>query len=119
MSTTILRIPRSGHDNDEFVIVRVEQNDSSRLDLYFCGTDGESPFVTRVKHSVVEKLKNKAFTGTLDEWQTVLFALFTHREESLNQDVVKDVELVSTVDDSLTIIIRKNIDGITVSYILV
>ncbi|KAF2157249.1 hypothetical protein K461DRAFT_264174 [Myriangium duriaei CBS 260.36] len=109
---TVVKVPRADAD-DESVLLRIEQDNPNRLDLALFGTDGEHVYVGKIRHSTVEKLQNKSFNGSLEDWQTILFAIFSHRPDALAKPVANDVELATIAGDQLTIIIRKNIDGIT------
>lgn len=115
--STILRIRRTGDANtEEFIVARVEQTTSSRLDLHLIATDGISPFTAKIRHSAVDKLQNKSSKTSLEQWQTILYAILLQLPECLNDEASKDVELVATVKSEvdITLAIRKNIGGITV-----
>ncbi|PSK51625.1 S-adenosyl-L-methionine-dependent tRNA 4-demethylwyosine synthase [Elsinoe australis] len=113
--STILRLRRTDADTEEFVVARVEQTSSSRLDLQLTATDGVSPFTAKVRHNAVDKLQNKSSKTSLEQWHTILYALLLQQPEYLNDETAKDVEAVATVNGEvdITLAIRKNIGGIT------
>lgn len=115
-NSTVIKVPRTDAD-DESVLLRIEQENSNKLDLALFGTDGEHVYVGKIRHTAVEKLQNKTFNGSLQDWQTILFAKFLHQADALTKPIVNDVELVTIAGDQLSIILRKNIDGITASRV--
>lgn len=117
--STILRLRRTDADTEEFVVARVEQTSSSRLDLQLTATDGVSPFTAKVRHNAVDKLQNKSSKTSLEQWHTILYALLLQQPEYLNDETAKDVEAVATVNGEvdITLAIRKNIGGITVGIL--
>ncbi|GAM84921.1 hypothetical protein ANO11243_029230 [Dothideomycetidae sp. 11243] len=111
--SNVLRVARTDSKSDESVIIRIVQANTDRLDLQIFGTDGEHVYVGKTRHSTVEKLQTKSFSGSLRQWQSVLAATLLHQADALADAIVDNVELAATVGDGLAIIVRKNIDGIT------
>ncbi|KAM0427039.1 hypothetical protein ACHAPT_007937 [Fusarium lateritium] len=102
--TRILRFARSD-DKSTFVLVQVTPKGSKPLDLKLVGTEGEAPYVASCK---VVSLRVKNCPASEDEWQSILEALF-------QQEPVPDIQATATVqsDKSISITIRKEIQGIT------
>lgn len=113
MVARVLRLRRTDDTEQTFVLVNVEQNGSSKLDLRLVGTDGSSPFVGTVKNSATHRLRSKAYTGTAEEWTLVLKAILLQDDQALQSDAGHGLEAIATIDAQLQIVIRKNIGGIT------
>ncbi|RSL56019.1 hypothetical protein CEP54_009080 [Fusarium duplospermum] len=103
----VLRFARSD-DKSAFVLVQVTPKGSKPLDLELVGTEGEAPYVASLKHDRVVSLRVKNCPASEDEWQSILEALF-------QQEPVPDIQATATVqsDKSISITIRKEIQGIT------
>lgn len=114
-SPLVLKLPNADKESDGPILLRIEQPNEQRLDLQLFATDGESVFVGKIRHSTVEKLKNTSFGGSLEEWQTILFATLSQQAKALASPVAEHIELAASVSDNLVIVIRRNVDGITVS----
>lgn len=113
--TRVLKILRSDLEDSSFAILRVEQSQPGRLDCNLVATDGEAPFVAKIKHSTVERLQAKSFAGSVEQWRSILMtALLQDDNVTPAADGKKEIQLAATVRDEMTIIIRENIDGITV-----
>lgn len=115
VSGRVLRIPRTD-DNDSFVLARVEQTGSSVLDLRLTGTDGVEAFVGQIRQNGITKLQSKNYHGTSREWTATLSAILLKQKDAVSE--VKDVEIVAALEARrIILVIRKNIDGITVRRI--
>lgn len=109
----ILRVRRTDQPSDEaFILINATQNGPAALDLQLLGTDGEAPFVAVVSQKNINGLRAANYRGSDSEWSDTLAFALLQKDES---NAIRDVELVATVDDQITLVIRKNISGITVS----
>lgn len=109
----ILRVRRTDQSGDDaYVLINVRHNGSSPLDLELIATDGEAPFVQRLKHRSVQSLRAKNYDGSEAEWRDTLSALLF---QDRNHDS-SHLELVATAGEQITLIVRKNISGITVGF---
>ncbi|KAG8627171.1 hypothetical protein KVT40_004654 [Elsinoe batatas] len=111
--SSVLRIRRTDAGGGDFVIARVEQSKSGRLDLLLHATDGEQVYLAEIKHAEVDSLQNKTGKTSLEDWHSVLFAKLLQTEDDLSSKAVQDVELVASITDNLTLTFRKNIGKIT------
>ena len=120
MSSTashVLRIRRVDDAPDAFVLVNVEQEGSSTLDLRLTGTDGSSPFAGSIQQTQIGKLQGNKPQCTVEDWKLHLKAILLHDLESIQSETFSNVEVVATVDNSINIIVRRKIGDITVSMI--
>ncbi|RBR06418.1 hypothetical protein FVER53590_04910 [Fusarium verticillioides] len=103
----VLKFPRSD-DKSSFVLLQATPNGSKRLDLKLVGTEGEEPYVASLKHDRVVSLRVKNCPASDSEWQRIL-------EELFQQEPLLDIQATATVqsEKSISIIIRKDIQGIT------
>lgn len=111
-SSHVLRVRRA---DTGYVLVHVSQIGPSPLDLKLIGTDGVDPFVAEIKQTNVAESQEKKNQATSDEWTKCLSAVLLQQPSDLT--AVIGLEAVATVSDgcSISIAIRKNISGITVS----
>ncbi|KAF4554211.1 Hypothetical protein D9617_5g070880 [Elsinoe fawcettii] len=112
-TSSVLRIRRTDAGRDQYVIARVEQSSSQRLDLVLQATDGEQVYVTSLRHNELEKLHKKSGNSSTEDWHNIIRARLLQLENSLSEDAVKDVEVVAAINGDLTFSFRKNIKGIT------
>lgn len=98
---------------DSYVLLNVEQTGSSPLDLRLVGTDGSLAFAGQIQQKTCNKLQSKNFDGTESEWQDVLLAVFLPGASTAEH--AKDIELVATVVDQMTIVLRRDVGRITAS----
>lgn len=112
--TSLLRVVRADRPND-YVLINVEKNGPSVLDLKLVGTDGADPFVVYLKETTIHSLKSPKHHGSPDDWHSALTAVLLNYEPG--SEVVQGLEAVASVvpAKTITISIRKNISGITVS----
>jgi hypothetical protein len=71
-----------------------------------------------VKHSKISDLKSKNESCSQDDWEDILLSVFRGTTPA-KEDLVQGVETIAKVERkavSLTIIIQKRIEGITVWY---
>jgi len=113
--THVLRVQRSD-DPAAFVLFHVQQNGTEPLDLRIVGTDGELPFITETKQRTVKSLRSSNNTAAdNDDWASVLSAILLQHDAS--HTILKGLETVASVagdQSTMTLSIRRNIDGITV-----
>ncbi|KAF1961273.1 hypothetical protein CC80DRAFT_234696 [Byssothecium circinans] len=104
--------PASG--NSDVVVVEVQQEGSQPLDVRLVGCEGESPYVTHIKHRNLGKLRNK-FKGSDDEWEQILSHFLLHRSPG-NAKIISDVHLVYTLkNDTIELSFRQHVKGIKVT----
>ena len=111
----ILRFPRID-DPIAFIIVEAQHRGPAALDLTLVGTDGSYPFSVQVEQTTVQGLRSSNYQGTDHEWTCILSALLL--QQDITPAVAQNIEAVASVAEnanSITLSIRKNIDGITVS----
>ncbi|KAF8468390.1 hypothetical protein BDZ91DRAFT_848199 [Kalaharituber pfeilii] len=113
----VLRVSRTDTDSpDKFVLLRPHPSttSASSLDLYLLATESVSAYSVKIKHTRVHKFLNKSFTGTLEEFQTILSALLLRKPvEDKDKALLDGVELSATVDDgTITLAVRKSVGGI-------
>lgn len=107
----VLRVRRTDGD---YVLVNVQQIGSSPLDVKLIGTDGNAPFVAEIKQANIVGFKEKKHQASLDEWTKCLSAVLL--QQPSDSAAVIGVEAVATVSDqTISLAIRRNIGGITVS----
>ncbi|KAF2225211.1 hypothetical protein BDZ85DRAFT_317799 [Elsinoe ampelina] len=112
-TSSVLRIRRTDAGDGDYVIARVEQSKSGRLDLLVYATDGEQVYLARLKHTEIESLQSKTGKTSLEDWHNVLSAKLLQTEGDLSSKVVQDIELVASISDNMTLTFRKNIGKIT------
>lgn len=128
-ASRVLKVPQS--DDKEFVLLQVSSTGKKPLDLQLVGTEGEAPYVVKsrslsisqsvkllhpeadhpaaVKHDRISALKVKNSQFTDAEWESTLESFF-------NQKPLNGIHATATVqnDVSISITIRKEVQGITV-----
>ena len=115
VASRVLRLNRIDSTPEASVLVKVDRQgiDASRLDLRLVGTDGEYPYVGTISSHDLASLRNKGYSGGSDEWRLVLSAILLEDTEVEISPAADGVEAVATVGEQVTIIVRKNIGGIT------
>ncbi|GAB7354392.1 hypothetical protein MBLNU459_g4891t1 [Dothideomycetes sp. NU459] len=108
-SSHVLRVRRTDAD---YVLVSVYQNGLSPLDLKLVGTDGNDPFVAEIKHADIAKFQDKNHQASPDEWTDCLSAVLL-RQPSDSPAVVGIEILANVANEQITLLVRKNISGIT------
>lgn len=127
-TSRVLKVPQSENEA-EFVLLQAASSGKKPLDLKLIGTEGEAPYVVKsksllpicvvygtdqsrrpVKHDRIASLKVKNSPLSDAEWEEILLAFF-------NQEPLNDINATATVqtEASITITIRKQVQGITVS----
>ncbi|KAF2250491.1 hypothetical protein BU26DRAFT_264273 [Trematosphaeria pertusa] len=104
------------NDGGEVVVVEVQQEGSHPLDVRLVGCEGESPYVTQIKHRNIAKLKHK-FKGTDHEWETVLFHFLLQKQpEGDGARILENVRMVYALKgDNIEISVRQDVKGIKVT----
>ncbi|KAK0122403.1 hypothetical protein ONS95_010641 [Cadophora gregata] len=119
MNPKLIKVPRVDLDDDhEYVLLHIAPTGRKTLDLELIGTDNETAFVSSLKHSQLSKLKEKKINA--EEWEQVLYALLLGTDpEGKPVSPGEGVEAVASIQagaKSLTIIIQRNIEGITQKF---
>ncbi|KAM3499342.1 hypothetical protein MY10362_007393 [Beauveria mimosiformis] len=107
VTSSVLKVPQSDNDK-EFVLLQASSSGKKPLDLKLIGTEGEAPYVVKIKHDRVPALKVKNSHLSDSEWESLL-------EDFFGQKPLKDINATATVQSeaSITITIRKQVQGIT------
>ncbi|KAK6583608.1 hypothetical protein PZA11_003338 [Diplocarpon coronariae] len=106
----VLRIPLVNHD--EYILLHVSSAGRHHLDLKLIGTENESLFSVELKHNQTSELRSKTIDQA--EWETVLLSVLLGIDlDGVSVAVAEDIEAVARVDAKITIIIQRNIEGIT------
>ncbi|KAM3513700.1 hypothetical protein MY11210_002609 [Beauveria gryllotalpidicola] len=107
VTSRVLKVPQSDN-NKEFVLLQASSSGKKPLDLKLIGTEGEAPYVVKIKHDRVSALKVKNSHLSDSEWESLLEGFF-------NQKPLKDINATATVQSeaSISITIRKQVQGIT------
>ncbi|KAM3442677.1 hypothetical protein NHJ13734_002245 [Beauveria thailandica] len=107
VTSRVLKVPQSDNDK-EFVLLQALSSGKRPLDLKLIGTEGEAPYVVKIKHDRVPALKVKNSHLSDSEWESLL-------EDFFYQKPLKDISATATVQSeaSITITIRKQVQGIT------
>lgn len=107
---------------DSFVLVHVLKNGPQELDLRLLATEGESPYLGFVRQRQASKLRTASYNGSDEEWTAILSsALLQNPVDSKFAHALDGLEVSAAITEAerLSIVLRKNIGGITVnsSYI--
>lgn len=101
----------------EYVVLRVESCGPQKLDLQIVGTDEAAAFTGRIDHKTRSKLRSEPIHISDDDWTNALSALFT---PDAGTEPVTDTEMLAKVEtDAMNLLVRKNVQGITVSEDLI
>ncbi|KAK1772496.1 hypothetical protein QBC33DRAFT_12733 [Phialemonium atrogriseum] len=109
MTTThVLRIPRTDEEQG-FILVQVTSAGSRDLDIKLVATEGFAPYMVKLRHDRISRLKVENSPCSQDEWEQFLVSILLDRES------VPDIEAAAHVveEDSITITIRRRVQGIT------
>ena len=114
MATQVLRLRRTDSE-DQHILLHITQNGQHPLDLKLIGTEHAQLFHATLKESSVNNLQSSHFTGSLDEWKSLLRYVFLHeRPKDGVTEALQGLETVAAISgNKLTVTIRKNIGGIT------
>ncbi|KAH6717664.1 hypothetical protein BKA61DRAFT_598145 [Leptodontidium sp. MPI-SDFR-AT-0119] len=120
MDPRLLKVPRADHGDDpDFILLHVASTGGKTLDLDLIGTENDNVFSFQLKHSQTSKLKEKKVNQ--EEWLPILSAfLLGTGPEGEAVDAPEGVEAIGSIQPgpkdlptSITIIIQRNIEGIT------
>ncbi|KAH7413372.1 hypothetical protein BKA64DRAFT_719282 [Cadophora sp. MPI-SDFR-AT-0126] len=119
MDPKLIRVPRVDlTDDQDFVLLHIAPTGRKTLDLELIGTDNETAFIYSLKHSQLSKLKDKKVN--LEEWEQNLSAFLLGTDpEGTPVAAPRGIEAVASIQSgakSLTIIIQRNIEGITQKF---
>ncbi|KAJ6783721.1 hypothetical protein PWT90_05471 [Aphanocladium album] len=106
-TSRVLKVPQSDNDK-EFVLLQASPSGKKPLDLKIIGTEGEAPYVVKIKHDRIAALKVKNSPLSDSEWESTLLSFF-------NQEPLSDINAAATVQSeaSISITIRKQVEGIS------
>lgn len=113
----LLRIPRTDTDSpNDFVLLRVSPSPSSStpLDAYLLATEGEAAYGLKVKNSGIHRFLHKAFTGTHEEFRTILSSLLLGAPvKGEDKQLLEGIGSSATIEGgTITLAVRKSVDGI-------
>ncbi|KAG4440547.1 hypothetical protein IFR05_003963 [Cadophora sp. M221] len=122
MDTKLIKVPRADHGDDpDFILLHVASTGGRTLDLDLIGTENENVFSFQLKHGQTSKLKEKKVNQ--EEWLPILSAVLLGTDpEGEAVDAPEGVEAIGSIQPgpgpkdfpkSITIIIQRNIEGIT------
>ncbi|KAK3343891.1 hypothetical protein B0T25DRAFT_615217 [Lasiosphaeria hispida] len=109
MAPQIIRIPRTDTDEDgAFILGQVTPAGSKPLNLKFVATEGEEPYVIKLRHDRISELRASSSPCSPDEWEAILKSLL------LKGEPVEGIEAGAEahVGKSITITIRRRVAGI-------
>ena len=111
---SILRLHRTDKTN-QHLLVQVSKVGNKALDLKLIGTEHEHLYHAEIEESKIKSLQANSFSGDLTEWKAILqYALLHQKPSGHIPEYLQGLETVATLSGkTLTITIRKNIDGIT------
>ncbi|CAI9631345.1 unnamed protein product [Alternaria burnsii] len=105
--------PANGGDT---VVIEVLQEGSHPLDVRLVGCEGETPYVTSIKHRNLGALKHK-FKGSDHEWATIVSHFLLQQQPELGEAALLDgIRMVYTLKNkSLELSFRKDVQNIKVT----
>ncbi|KAK0705114.1 hypothetical protein B0H67DRAFT_371789 [Lasiosphaeris hirsuta] len=109
MAPQIIRIPRTDADEDSaFILGQVTPAGSKPLNLKLVATEGEEPYVVKLRHDRIGELRASSSPCTPDEWEAILKSLL------LKGEPVEGIEAGAEahVGKSIIITIRRRVAGI-------
>lgn len=118
----VLRLRRTDSKTAKHMLINIAKTGRNWLDLELTGTDREDLFIAAFTEADTKAYQDRNFSGNFAEWKILLmFALLHHRPEGTLPELLQGVETVaaisvskgSKVKKTVTITIRKNVDGIT------
>ncbi|KAL2160346.1 hypothetical protein VTH06DRAFT_1519 [Thermothelomyces fergusii] len=103
----IIRIPRTDEE-DSFILGEVTPSGSKPLNVKFVATEGEEPYVVKLRHDRIHELRASSSPCPAEEWERILRALL------LGSQPVEGIEAGAEADvgRSITITIRRRVAGI-------
>ncbi|CAN9365258.1 unnamed protein product [Alternaria alternata] len=105
--------PANGGDT---VVIEVLQEGSHPLDVRLVGCEGETPYVTSIKHRNLGALKHK-FKGSDHEWATIVSHFLLQQQPEVGEAALLDgIRMVYTLKNkSLELSFRKDVQNIKVT----
>ncbi|GAB1313046.1 Mitotic apparatus protein p62 [Madurella fahalii] len=106
-SSHIIRVPRTDEEG-AYVLGEVTPSGSKPLNVKFVATEGEEPYVVKLRHDRIGELRASSSPCSPEEWESILKALL------LRGEPVDGIEAgaEANVGKSITITIRRRIAGI-------
>ncbi|KAF1965878.1 hypothetical protein BU23DRAFT_560735 [Bimuria novae-zelandiae CBS 107.79] len=100
----------------EVVVVEVQQEGSHPLDVRLVGCEGESPYVAKISHRNISKLKHK-FKGSAEDWEAVLSHFLLQKvPEGDSARLLEHVRMVYALkSEGIEITIQQDVKGIKVN----
>ncbi|KAK3293282.1 uncharacterized protein B0H64DRAFT_209764 [Chaetomium fimeti] len=107
VSSHIIRVPRTDEEG-AFVLGEVTPSGSKPLNIKFVATEGEEPYVVKLRHDRVGELRVPSGPCSSEEWESILKALL------LGAEPIEGIEAgaEANVGKSITITIRRRVAGI-------
>ncbi|KAH6621230.1 hypothetical protein B0J18DRAFT_221179 [Chaetomium sp. MPI-SDFR-AT-0129] len=107
VNSYIIRVARTDEDGS-FVLGEVTPSGSKPLNVKFVATEGEEPYVVKLRHDKIGELRASSSACTAEEWESILKALL------LGAEPVEGIEAgaEANVGKSITITIRRKVAGI-------
>ncbi|KAK3315146.1 hypothetical protein B0H66DRAFT_642421 [Apodospora peruviana] len=108
-SPQIIRIPRTDSGEDgSFILGQVTSAGSKPLNVKLVATEGEEPYVVKLKHDRIGDLRVSNSPCSPDEWESILKAIL------LNGEPVEGIEAGAEAKarESITITVRRRVAGI-------
>ncbi|KAK3304411.1 uncharacterized protein B0T15DRAFT_512565 [Chaetomium strumarium] len=106
-SSHIIRIPRTDEDG-AFVLGEVTPSGSKPLNVKFVATEGEEPYVVKLRHDRIGDLRASSSPCSSEEWERILKALL------LGGELIEGIEAGAEahVGKFITITVRRRVAGI-------
>ncbi|KAL1841412.1 hypothetical protein VTJ49DRAFT_7089 [Mycothermus thermophilus] len=104
----IIRIPRTDKEGS-FILGEVTQSGSKPLNVKLVATEGEAPYVLKLRHDRIGELRASSSPCSPEEWETVLKSLL------LGGEPVEGIEAgaEANLEKAITITIRRRVAGIS------
>ncbi|KAL2265555.1 hypothetical protein VTJ83DRAFT_6655 [Remersonia thermophila] len=103
----IIRIPRTDEEGS-FILGEVAPSGSKPLNVKLVATEGEAPYVLKLRHDRIGELRASSSPCSPEEWEAILKSLL------LGGDPVDGIEAgaEANLEKSITITIRRRVAGI-------
>ncbi|KAH6622978.1 hypothetical protein F5144DRAFT_595236 [Chaetomium tenue] len=107
VSSHIIRVPRTDEEG-AFVLGEVTPSGSKPLNIKFVATEGEEPYVVKLRHDRIGELRAGSSACSPEEWESILKALL------LGAEPIEGIEAgaEANVGKSITITLRRRVAGI-------
>ncbi|KAL2171631.1 hypothetical protein VTG60DRAFT_2199 [Thermothelomyces hinnuleus] len=107
VTSHIIRIPRTDEEG-AFILGEVTPSGSKPLNVKFVATEGEEPYVVKLRHDRIGELRASSSPCSPQEWESILKALL------LGSEPIEGIEAgaEAKVGKSITITIRRRVAGI-------